>query len=51
MFKISAEAYAKNCVYYMIDKEKKVRVRNKDIEEKLDAENIYDLIDNKIKCK
>ena len=34
MFKISAEIYAKTCVYYMIDKEKKLRLKDKDIGEK-----------------
>ena len=51
MFKISAETYAKKCVYYRIDKEKKLWQRNKDIGEKLCAENIYDLIDKEIKVK
>ena len=51
MFKISAETDAKSCVYYIIDKEKKLWLRNKDIGEKLVVENIYDLIDKEIKGK
>ena len=51
MFKICAETVAKNCVYDIIDKEKKLWLRNKDIGEKLGVENIYDLIDKEIKYK
>ena len=39
----------KNCVYNITDKEKTLQLRNKDIREKLGAENIYDLIDKEIK--
>ena len=49
MFKISAETYAKNSRYNKIDKEKMLWLRSKDIREKLGVENIYDLIDKKIK--
>ena len=51
MIKISAEIFAKNCVYNIIDKEKKLWLRNKDIGEKLGVKNIYDLIDKEIKGK
>ena len=50
MFIISAEIYVKNCVYNMIDKEKMLWLRNKDIEEKSGVENFYDFIDNEIKA-
>ena len=50
MFIISAETYVKNCVYNMIDKEKMLWLRNKDIEEKSGVENFYDFIDNEIKA-
>ena len=43
--------YAENCVHNIIDKEKKLQLRNKDIGEKLGIENIYDLIDKEIKDK
>ena len=49
ILKISAEAYAKNCVYNIIDKEKMLWVRKKDIGEKLGIEDIYDLIDKELK--
>ena len=51
MIKISAEIFAKNYVYNIIDKEKKLWLRNKDIGEKLGVKNIYDLIDKEIKGK
>ena len=35
----------------MIDKEKKLWLRKKDIKERLGVENIYDLIDKEIKSK
>ena len=50
MFIISAETYVKNCVYNMIDKEKMLWLRNKDIEEKSGVKNFYDFIDNEIKA-
>ena len=50
MYKISAETFFKNYVYNIIDKEKKLWLRNKDIE-KLGVENSYDLIDKEIKGK
>ena len=51
MIKISAEIFAKNYVCNIIDKEKKLWLRNKDIGEKLGVKNIYDLIDKEIKGK
>ena len=51
MLKISAETYAKNCVYNITDKEKNILLRNKDIGEKLSVENNYNLIDKEIKGK
>ena len=49
MIKISAETCAKNFIHNIIDKEKMLWLRNKDIEEKLGVENIYGLIDKEIK--
>ena len=49
MFRISAETFAKNCIYNIIDKENTLWLRNKDIGEKLGFQNIYDLIDKEIK--
>ena len=49
ILKISSETYAKNCVYNITDKEKMQWVRRKGIGEKLDVENIYDLIDKELK--
>ena len=49
ILKISAETYAKNCLYNIIDKEKMLRARKKDIGEKLGVENIYYLIDKELK--
>ena len=51
MFKISVETFAKNCVQNIVDKEKKLWLRNKDIGNKLGVENIYDLVDQEIKSK
>ena len=51
MFKISAERFAKNYVYKIIDKEKKLWLRNKDIGEKLGVKNVCDLIDKEMKGK
>ena len=50
MFIISTETYAKNCVYNMIDKEKMLWLRKRDIGEKSSVENCYDFIDNEIKA-
>ena len=49
MFKINVETFGKNYVYKIIDKEKKQWLRDKDIGKKLGVEDIYDLIDKKIK--
>ena len=49
MIKISADIYAKICVYYIIGKEKMLWLRNQSIGKKLSVENIYDLIDKWIK--
>ena len=46
---ISAETYAKNSILKIIDKEKMLWLRNKDMGEKLGVKSIYDLIDKKIK--
>ena len=51
MFKISVEKFAKNCVQNIVDKEKKLWLRNKDIGNKLGVENIYDFVDQEIKSK
>ena len=51
MLKISAETYAINCIHNIIDKEKVLWLRNKDIREKLGVENSYGLIDKEIKDK
>lgn len=51
MFRINAEKFAENYVYNIIDKQKKLWLRNKDTVEKLGVPNIYDLVDKKIKCK
>ena len=51
MHKISTEAFSKNYVYNIVDNEKKLQLRNKDIGEKLGVENIIDLIDKEIKSK
>ena len=51
MVKISAETYTKTYAYNITDKEKRLWIRNKDIGEKLDVENIYDLIDKEVKRK
>ena len=47
----SAETFSKNCVYNIIDKEKKLWLRNKDKGEKLEVKNIYDLVDKEGKFK
>ena len=47
MFKI----IFKNYIYNIIDKEKKLWLRNLDIGEKLDVQNIHDLVDKEIKDK
>ena len=44
MFKISAETFAENYVYNIIDKEKKLWLRNKDIWEKLGVQSMNWLI-------
>ena len=44
MFKISAETFAENYVHNIIDKEKKLWLRNKDIWEKLGVQNMTWLI-------
>ena len=49
MFEISAETFAKTKVYNIIDGEKELWLRNKDVGEELSFENIYDLIDKEIK--
>ena len=49
MFEISSKTFAKNKFYNIIDGGKKLWLRNKDKEEELSAENIYDLIDKEIK--
>ena len=46
---ISTKTYAKNCVHSITDKEKKLWLRNKDIGERSGVQNVYDLIDKKIK--
>ena len=51
MFKISVETFTKNCVQNIVDKEKKLWLRNKDIGNKLGVENIYDFVDQEIKSK
>ena len=51
MFKISVVTYAKNCVHNIINTEKKLWLRNKDIGEKLGVESICDLIGKDIKDK
>ena len=51
MFKITAETFAKNYVYNIIDKDKKLWLRNKDIGEKSGFQNIHDLVDKEIKGK
>ena len=48
MIKISAKTFPENCIQNIIDKEKMLWPWNKDIEEKLGVENIYDLIDKEI---
>ena len=49
ILKISAETHAKNCIHNIIDKEKMLWLRKKDIGETLGVENIDDLIDKEIK--
>ena len=49
MSKISVEKYAKNCIHNIIDKEKMLWLREKNIGEKLSVENIYDLNEKEIK--
>ena len=44
MFKISAKTFAENYAYNIIDKEKKLWLRNKDIWEKLGVQNMTWLI-------
>ena len=51
MSKISAETFAKNYVYNIIDKEKKLCLGKKDIGEKLGVQNIYNLVDKEAKGK
>ena len=51
LFKTSAETFAKNKVWIIIGGENKLRLKNKDIGEKLGVKNIYDLIDKEIKSK
>lgn len=45
MPRISAETYAKNFVYNMLDKKKKKQLRNVFIQKELAVQNIYDLVD------
>ena len=49
MFKISAKTFSENCIHNIIDTEKMLWLRNKDIGEKLVVKNIYDIIDKEIK--
>ena len=49
MFKISAKTFSENCTHNIIDTEKMLWLRNKDIGEKLVVKNIYDIIDKEIK--
>ena len=55
MVDISAETFAKNCIHTMKQlrkgKESVLWLRIKDIEEKLDVKNIFDLVDKEIKGK
>ena len=43
--RISADTFAKNCIYNITDKEKKLQLRNK-----IGVKNVYDLIYKKSKC-
>ena len=51
MLEISAEKYAKNCVHNILDKEKNLWLKNKDIGKEEGVKNAYDLIDKEIKDK
>ena len=51
IIRISAKTFAKHCVRNIIDKEKMLWLRNKDIGENLSVGNIYDLIDKEVKGK
>ena len=56
MVEISAETYAKNCVYTKkenkkVDKKHSLWIRMIDIRKSLDVENIYDLVRKKISCR
>ena len=50
MFKISAKTFSENCIHNIIDTEKMLWLRNKDIGEKLVVNNIYHIIDKEIKA-
>ena len=51
MLEISAEKYAKNCVHNILDKEKKLWLKNKYIGKEEGVKNAYNLIDEEIKDK
>ena len=51
VFQISAETFAENYVYNIIEEGKKLWLSNKDIAEKLGVPNVYNLIDEQIKGK
>ena len=56
MVEVSAKTFAKNCIHTIIQlKSKKKKtvlwIRVKDIREKLDIKNIFDLVDKEIKGK
>ena len=51
MVNISAKTFSKCCIHSITDKEKKLRLRIKDIGKKLDVKNIFDLVDKEIKGK
>ena len=51
IIRISAKIFAKHCVHNIIDKEKMLWLRNKDIGENLSVGNIYDLMDKEGKGK
>ena len=55
MVEISAETFPKNCIHAIkqLKKEKNQFYRQefKDIAEKLDVKNIFDLVDKEIECK
>ena len=55
MFKVTAEIFAKNCVYMInvnkTDNKSVIRIKMIDIQKKLDLKNIHDLVDKEIKDK